>query len=60
MPIAVLGLSGHCNGYWATVAVICNSRNGEGRNTKPAIYQYYLILVDSRLRGIANSSGPVY
>ena len=25
MPIAVLGLSGHCNGYRATVAVICNS-----------------------------------
>ena len=25
MPIAALGLSGHCNGYRATVAVICNS-----------------------------------
>ena len=25
MPIAVLGLSGHCNGYRATVAVICNN-----------------------------------
>ena len=25
MPIVALGLSGHCNGYWATVAVICNS-----------------------------------
>ena len=24
MPIAALGLSGHCNGYRATVAVICN------------------------------------
>ena len=24
MPIVVLGLSGHCNGYRATVAVICN------------------------------------
>jgi hypothetical protein len=26
MPIVVLGLSGHCNGYWATIAVICNIR----------------------------------
>ena len=25
MPIAALGLSGYCNGYRATVAVICNS-----------------------------------
>jgi hypothetical protein len=25
MPIAALGLSGYCNGYWATVAVICNT-----------------------------------
>jgi hypothetical protein len=25
MPIAALGLSGHCNGYRATVAVICNN-----------------------------------
>ena len=25
MPIAALGLSGHCNGYQATVAVICNT-----------------------------------
>jgi hypothetical protein len=24
MPIAALGLSGHCNGYRATVAMICN------------------------------------
>ena len=24
MPIAALGLAGHCNGYRATVAVICN------------------------------------
>jgi hypothetical protein len=28
MPIAALGLSGHCNGYQATVAVICNTRHG--------------------------------
>ena len=27
MPIAALGLSGHCNGYWATVAVVCNNRS---------------------------------
>ena len=27
MPIAVLGLSGHCNGYRAIVAVICNNRS---------------------------------
>ena len=26
MPIAALGLSGHCNGYQATVAVICNRK----------------------------------
>jgi hypothetical protein len=26
MPIAALGLSGHCNGYRATVAVICNNQ----------------------------------
>ena len=25
MPIVALGLSGHCNGYRATVAVICNN-----------------------------------
>jgi hypothetical protein len=25
MPIAALGLSGYCNGYRATIAVICNS-----------------------------------
>jgi hypothetical protein len=25
MPIAVLGLSGYCNSYWTTVAVICNN-----------------------------------
>ena len=28
MPIAALGLSGHCNGYRATVAVICNNIYG--------------------------------
>ena len=27
MPIAALGLSGHCNGYRATVAVICNNNH---------------------------------
>jgi hypothetical protein len=27
MLIATLGLSGHNNGYWATVAVICNILN---------------------------------
>jgi hypothetical protein len=26
MPIAALGLLGHCNGYRATVAVICNTK----------------------------------
>ena len=28
MPIVALGLSGHCNGYRATVAMICNMNGG--------------------------------
>ena len=48
MPIAALGLSGHCNGYRATVAVICN-------RYEKALGQDYTSTLD-----IVNNLGVLY
>jgi hypothetical protein len=44
MPIAVLGLSGHCNGYRATVAVICNILGHTVENNKLYLETRYLAI----------------
>jgi hypothetical protein len=43
MPIVALGLSGHCNGYRATVAVICNTKREPGRSENcQMLKKYYM------------------
>jgi hypothetical protein len=50
MPIAALGLSGHCNGYRATVAVICNTKNTEPDHSVGS--SYYLKMKTGKKTGL--------